>query len=64
VWQRLLDARNRAGILLITSELNEALQLADYIAVMYRGRFMDVFHKSDAAKVESIGLMMAGVTAA
>ncbi|MFV0349375.1 MAG: ABC transporter ATP-binding protein [Halodesulfovibrio sp.] len=64
VWQRLLDARNRAGILLITSELNEALQLADYIAVMYRGRFMDVFHKSDAAKVEAIGLMMAGVTAA
>ena len=64
VWQRLLEARNRAGILLITSELNEALQLADYIAVMYRGRFMDVFHKSDAAKVESIGLMMAGVTAA
>ncbi|UZP67943.1 ABC transporter ATP-binding protein [Desulfovibrio mangrovi] len=63
VWQRLLEARNRAGILLITSELNEALQLADYIAVMYRGRFMDVFHKSDTAKVDAIGLMMAGVTA-
>ncbi len=62
VWQRLLQARKRAGILLITSELNEALQLADYIAVMYRGRFMDVFHKSDTAKVDAIGLMMAGVT--
>ncbi|GFM35759.1 ABC transporter ATP-binding protein [Desulfovibrio psychrotolerans] len=61
VWQRLLEARKRAGILLITSELNEALQLADYIAVMYRGRFMGLFHKSDTAKVEAIGLMMAGV---
>lgn len=63
VWQRLLEARNRAGILLITSELNEALELADYIAVMYRGRFMDLFHKSDTAKLEAIGLMMAGVSA-
>ncbi len=61
VWARLLEARARAGILLITSELNEALQLADRIAVMYRGRCVDVFPKSDSAKAEAIGLMMAGV---
>lgn len=62
VWQRLLEVRKRSGILLITSELNEALQLADRIAVMYRGRIIDQFPKSDTKKVEAIGLMMAGVT--
>jgi simple sugar transport system ATP-binding protein len=62
VWQRLLEVRSRAGILLITSELNEALQLADRIAVMYRGRIIDQFPKSDTKKVNAIGLMMAGVT--
>ena len=62
VWQRLLEVRNRAGILLITSELNEALQLADRIAVMYRGRIIDLFPKTDTKKVDAIGLMMAGVT--
>ncbi|MFV0421803.1 ABC transporter ATP-binding protein [Oleidesulfovibrio sp.] len=62
VWSRLLEARSGAGILLITSELNEALQLADRIAVMYRGRFVDIFPKTDTAKVEAIGLMMAGIT--
>lgn len=61
VWSRLLQARDRAGILLITSELNEALQLADRIAVMYRGKFMGVFPKEDQHMVDSIGLMMAGV---
>ena len=61
VWQRLLEVRNKAGILLITSELNEALQLADRIAVMFRGRIIDLFAKSDTKKVEAIGLMMAGV---
>jgi len=61
VWNRLLEARSGAGILLITSELNEALQLADRIAVMYRGRFVDVFPRTDEKKVEAIGLMMAGV---
>ncbi|MCG8529470.1 MAG: ABC transporter ATP-binding protein, partial [Desulfovibrionales bacterium] len=61
VWQRLLEVRNKAGILLITSELNEALQLADRIAVMFRGRIIDLFATSDTKKVEAIGLMMAGV---
>lgn len=63
VWQHLLKAREMAGILLITGDLNEALQLADRVAVIYRGRFMDLFSTSDKAKVDKIGLMMAGVEA-
>jgi len=46
---------------LVTGDLNEALQLADRIAVIYRGRFMDLFPVSDKDKVRRIGLMMAGV---
>ncbi len=61
VWQRLLDARAMAGVLLVTGDLAEALQLADRIAVMYRGRLMGLFPASDAAQVERIGSMMAGL---
>ncbi|MEG2140170.1 MAG: ABC transporter ATP-binding protein [Bilophila sp.] len=62
VWRRLLAARKHAGILLVTSDLNEAFTLADTIAVLYRGRFMDVFPRSDTEKANNIGMMMAGVT--
>ncbi len=61
VWTRLTAARSQAGILLVTGDVTEALQLADRIAVMYAGRFMDIFPKTDTAKVDAIGLMMAGV---
>lgn len=61
VWRRILDARDHAGVLLVTSDLREAMTLADTFAVMYRGRFIDVFPRSDEARVESIGLMMAGI---
>ena len=62
VWRRLLEARTHAGILLVTGDLNEAFTLADVITVMYRGRFMDVFPRTDEDKLNNIGLMMAGIT--
>ncbi len=61
VWRRLLDARSMAGVLLVTGDLAEAQQLADRIAVMYRGRFMGLFPASDKVMVERIGSMMAGL---
>jgi simple sugar transport system ATP-binding protein len=61
VWQRLLDARAMAGLLLVTGDLAEALQLADRIAVMYRGRLMGLFPASDKGQVERIGSLMAGL---
>ena len=62
VWRRLLDARDMAGILLVTGDLNEALQLADRVAVMYRGRVVAQFPVTDKEQVDKIGLYMAGVT--
>ena len=62
VWNLLLKARDRAGILLITGDLTEALALADRIAVMFEGQIIDTFHTSDTEKIDQIGLMMAGVS--
>jgi len=61
VWRRILEARDHAGVLLVTSDLREAVTLADTFAVMYRGRFIDVFSSSDTKKLAAVGMMMAGV---
>ncbi len=61
VWRRLLAARKQAGILLVTGDVSEALHLADRVAVIFRGRLVDLFPVTDKEKIERIGLMMAGV---
>ncbi|MBW2711698.1 MAG: ATP-binding cassette domain-containing protein, partial [Deltaproteobacteria bacterium] len=61
VWNLLLKAREKTGILLITGDLSEALTLSDRIAVMFEGRIIDTFSTSDTEKVRQIGLMMAGI---
>jgi simple sugar transport system ATP-binding protein len=61
VWQLLLEARERAGILLVTGDLSEALALSDRIAVMFGGRIIDTFPAEDTVKIQQIGLMMAGI---
>ena len=61
IWQVLLKARERAGILLVTGDLTEALMLSDRIAVIFEGRIMDTFDADDQEKVDNIGLLMAGV---
>ncbi len=61
VWGLLLKARERAGVLLVTGDINEALSLADRIAVMFRGRVLDCFDADDAEKVDRIGSLMAGL---
>jgi simple sugar transport system ATP-binding protein len=60
VRARILDARREgAAVLLISSELDEILELSDRIAVMYEGRIMGVV-PNDNPDVRLIGLMMAG----
>jgi simple sugar transport system ATP-binding protein len=61
IWQVLLKARKRAGILLVTGDLNEALALSDRIAVMFEGRVVDTFDIDDTQKIEQIGILMAGM---
>ncbi len=61
VWNLLLKAREQAGILLITGDLSEALELSDRIAVMYGGRIVDTFSTYNEDKIDQIPQMMAGL---
>ena len=53
------SAGDGVGVLLISEDLDEILDLSDRIAVMYRGRVAGVVGRDDA-DVDRIGLMMAG----
>lgn len=62
IHEKILELRQRKkGILLISSELSEIMNLSDRIAVMYKGRIIGVV---DAAKTTAteLGLLMAGIT--
>ncbi len=48
------------GVLLVSADLDEVLELADRIAVMYEGRFLGV-GPVEAFTREEIGLMMGGI---
>ena len=58
---RQIVARRDEGlaVLLVSSELDEVLSLADRVAVIYGGRIVGVL-EGDAVERERIGLMMAG----
>ena len=49
-----------AGILLVSSELDEVLSLADRVAVMFEGEIIDILPITEADR-DTIGLRMAGV---
>ena len=60
VHRQLLERRAAgAGILLVSTELDEILALSDRIAVMFRGRIVGELARSEVT-MEKLGLMMAG----
>jgi general nucleoside transport system ATP-binding protein len=52
-------AASGVGVLLISEDLDEILELADRVLVMYEGRILGEF-AAEQANVEEIGLLMAG----
>jgi len=48
------------AVLLVSSELDEVMELSDRIAVMYRGKFVAIVPADQVTK-EQVGLLMAGV---
>ncbi|HEY3502878.1 MAG TPA: ABC transporter ATP-binding protein [Actinocatenispora sp.] len=61
IHARIVAERDRGtGVMLVSSELDEILSLADRIAVMYRGKVLAVVGPDTPR--ERIGLLMAGVT--
>jgi simple sugar transport system ATP-binding protein len=60
VYEKLLAERaNKKAILLISSELDEVMELADRIAVIYKGEIVGVVDSTVSR--EKLGLMMAGI---
>jgi general nucleoside transport system ATP-binding protein len=62
IHTQLIAARDRgAGVLLISSELDEILALSDRILVLYEGRVAGEFKRGEASE-EELGLRMAGIS--
>ncbi|RLA90240.1 MAG: ABC transporter ATP-binding protein, partial [Deltaproteobacteria bacterium] len=61
IWEELIAFREKGAVLLISGDLKEVLTLSDRIAVIFRGRIMDIFSGYDEEKIGEIGLLMAGV---
>ncbi|PAU84179.1 heme ABC transporter ATP-binding protein [Halorubrum salipaludis] len=60
IHERLMELRDGGiGILVVSSKLEEIQKLADRIAVMYEGEFIDVVDP-DAVTESDLGLLMAG----
>ena len=61
IHQELLKKRREGiGILLISEELEELMNLSDRIAVIYKGRIQKVLNHGEANK-ENLGILMAGL---
>lgn len=62
IHSRVVDKRDEGcAVLLVSTELDEVMQLSDRIAVMYRGKILDILDADNVSK-ELLGLLMAGVT--
>ena len=61
IHQRLVAARDQGlGVLLVSSELDEILALADRVAVMFKGQIIETLPIAEATR-EKVGLLMAGI---
>src|SRR5574341_1761196 len=61
VQKKILEAKKqKAGILLISEDLDEVLSLSDRVAPMYEGEFMGIIPGGEARR-EMVGAMMAGL---
>ena len=62
IHRRLIEKRDEGcAILLVSTELDEVMQLSDRIAVMYRGKILSIID-ADIVTKEQLGLLMAGIS--
>jgi ABC-type uncharacterized transport system ATPase subunit len=61
VRNKLIEAKQeRAGVLLISEDLDEIMSLSDWVAPIYEGRFMGIL-PAESVQREIVGAMMAGI---
>ena len=64
IQSRIVEARDQgAAVLLVSTELDEILEISDRIMVLYEGEVMGIVAQQDATR-NGLGLMMAGERAA
>lgn len=64
IHRRMIEQRDEGvAVLLVSTELDEVMELSDRVAVMYRGRIVDIVEAKKTTK-ETVGLMMAGINPA
>ena len=61
IHKKIVEERsNGVAVLLVSAELDEIMALSDRIAVMYKGKIIDIVPTAEATR-EKLGLLMAGV---
>jgi simple sugar transport system ATP-binding protein len=61
VRNKLIEAKQKkAGVLLISEDLDEILSISDWVAPVYEGQFMDIIPVEEV-KRDHVGAMMAGI---
>jgi ABC-type uncharacterized transport system ATPase subunit len=61
IHRRIIEKRDEGtAVLVVSSELDEVMGLADRIAVMFEGRIVDIVPAGQVTK-EEVGLLMAGI---
>ena len=64
IHQQIVNKRNAGvAVLVVSSELDEIMALADRIVVMYKGEVIGIVPRAQATR-EGLGLLMAGVQTA
>jgi simple sugar transport system ATP-binding protein len=61
IMKEIRALRERAAVILISTNLDEIISLADRIIVMYRGKIAGVFENTGASVKEEIGNAMQGI---
>jgi simple sugar transport system ATP-binding protein len=61
IHKRIVQKRDEGcAVLLVSPELDEVIELADRIAVMFRGKVIAIVDAENVTK-ETLGLLMAGI---
>ena len=62
IQSKIMEQRDRGtAVLMVSTELDELIELSDRIMVMFEGRIMGIVDQKDASR-ETLGPMMAGLT--
>lgn len=62
IQSRMIEERDRGtAVLMVSTELDELMEISDRILVMYGGKVMGIVNQKDATR-EQLGKLMAGIT--